>query len=187
MDPRSGSASARISRRCGVDSATVHQRYVQHVTNPQKPSAIVVGLGNQNFFATGHVQCFLRKNVIDQAANGALRWGRPRSGAPIPPPVRLHWQACRWCPPQRRQHLVRGGEEQLSILRQEYQRRAGSSGSALHSRRASAPFLTPCIVAGRGEGCYSRTSWLALLNGFASRTRPACQDAAGPDVRGVCR
>jgi DNA-binding transcriptional LysR family regulator len=42
----------------------------------------------------------------------------------IPPPARLHRQVCRWSPPQRRQHLVQGGEEQLSILRREYQRRA---------------------------------------------------------------
>jgi hypothetical protein len=39
----------------------VHERYVQYVTNPPRPSATVIGLGNQNFFATGHVQCFLRK------------------------------------------------------------------------------------------------------------------------------
>jgi len=43
------------------------------MTNPQKPSATVnIGLSNQNFFATGHVQCFLRKSVVDYAANGAL-------------------------------------------------------------------------------------------------------------------
>jgi hypothetical protein len=133
MNPRSGLASARISRRCGVDSTTVHERYVQHVTNPQKPSATVnIGLGNQNFFATGHVQCFLRKTWSTmQRMHAALRVGLDQAPL-IPPPVRLHWQACRWCPPQRRQHLVPGGEEQLSILRQEYQRRARSSGSALH-------------------------------------------------------
>src|ERR1700730_18016170 len=62
MSTRSELASARISRRCDVDSTTVHERYVQYVTNPQRPSATAnIGLGNQNFFATGHVQCFLRK------------------------------------------------------------------------------------------------------------------------------
>ena len=73
MSTRSGFASARISRRFGVDSTTVHERYVQYVTNPQRPSATVnIGLGNQDFSATGHVQCFLPESVADNAANGAL-------------------------------------------------------------------------------------------------------------------
>jgi hypothetical protein len=62
--------------------------------------------------------------------------GRLDQAPLIPPPARLHWQACRWSPPQRRQHLVQGGEEQLSILRREYQPAGGSSGSAFMSRRA---------------------------------------------------
>jgi hypothetical protein len=51
----------------------VHERYVQYVTNAQRPSATVnIGLGNQNFFATGHVQCSSPESVVDNAANGAL-------------------------------------------------------------------------------------------------------------------
>jgi hypothetical protein len=43
------------------------------VTNAQRPSATVnIGLGNQNFFATGHVQCSSPESVVDNAANGAL-------------------------------------------------------------------------------------------------------------------
>ena len=94
MNPRSGSASARISRRCGVDSTTVHARYAQHVVNPQKPSATVnIGPGHQNFFATGHVQCFLRKTWSTMQRTARCAAGRPRSAPLIPPPVRL--QACR--------------------------------------------------------------------------------------------
>src|SRR5258705_4682480 len=115
MSTRSVLASARISRRCGVGSTTVHERYVQYVTNPQSPSATVnIGLGNQIFFATGHVQCFLRKawSTMQRtdAAVGSIRRPDPTARA------LAHWQACRWGPPQRRQHLVQGGEQQLSIL-----------------------------------------------------------------------
>ena len=130
MSTRSGLALARISRRCGVGSTTVHERYVQYVTNPQRPSATVnIELGNQIFFATGHVQCFLRKawSTMQRtdAAVGSIRRPDPTARA------LAHWQACRWGPPQRRQHLVQGGEQQLSILRREYQRRV-CSGSALY-------------------------------------------------------
>src|ERR1700732_1062080 len=134
MSTRSGLASASISRRCGVDSTTVHERYVQYVTNPQGPSATVnIGLGNQNFFATGHVQCFLRgRQCSERRADAA---GRLDQAPLIPPPARLHWQACRGRPPQRRQHLVQGGEEQLSILRREYQRRADLLGAGSTGQR----------------------------------------------------
>src|SRR5258708_16808778 len=128
MSTRSELASARISGRCDVDSTAVHKRYVEYVTNPQRPSARVnIGLGNQNFFATGHVQCFLRKRGRQCSERRADAAGRLDQAPLIPPPARLHWQACRWSPQQRRQHPVQGGEEQLSILRREYQRRRGPS------------------------------------------------------------
>jgi hypothetical protein len=62
-------------------------------------------------------------SVVDNAANGAVTLRVARSLAPYPTATRLHWQPCRRGPLQRRQHLVQGGEEQLSIVRREYQRR----------------------------------------------------------------
>ena len=79
---------------------------------------------------------FTPESVVDNAANGALTLRSARSGALIPPPARLHWQACRWSPPRRRQRLVQGGEEQLSILRREYQRRADLQDLPFISGRA---------------------------------------------------
>ena len=91
MSTRSGLASARISRRCGVDSTTVHERYVQYVTNPQRPSATVnIELGNQNFFATGHVQCFSGKRGRQCSERRADAAGRLDQAPLIPPPARLH-------------------------------------------------------------------------------------------------
>jgi hypothetical protein len=52
-------ASAGISRGCGIHFATVQECAVKYVINPQRPSAIVnIGLGNKNFFATGHAHRF---------------------------------------------------------------------------------------------------------------------------------
>src|SRR5258707_12686191 len=118
MSTRSELASARISRGCDVDSTTVHERYVQYITNPRRPSPTVnIGLGDQTSFATGHVQYFLRKAWMTMQRTVRCRCGSARSGAPDPTARALAGLQVE--PAQRRKHLVQGGEEQLSILRRE--------------------------------------------------------------------
>ena len=69
-----GLSLARISRRCGVDFATVPERYIRDQISPRRPSATVnVGLGHRNFLC--HSPCavfFSSGNVLDNATNGAL-------------------------------------------------------------------------------------------------------------------
>jgi DNA-binding transcriptional LysR family regulator len=101
----------------------VHERYVQYITNSRRPSPTVnIGLGDQTSLATGHVQYFLRKAWMTMQRTVRCRCGSARFGAPDPTARALAGLQVE--PPQRRQHLVQGGKEQLSILRREYQRRA---------------------------------------------------------------
>jgi hypothetical protein len=74
-------------------------------------------------------------SVVDNAANGAvtLRVGSIRH--PLHRP-RICTGRLQVGPLQRRQHLVQGGEEQLSIIRREYQRRADLQDVPFMPRRA---------------------------------------------------
>jgi len=61
-EPQVGISISEGFQKMRVDSTTVHERYVQYVTRSAKTIGNShIGLGNQNFFATGHVQCFLGK------------------------------------------------------------------------------------------------------------------------------
>jgi hypothetical protein len=96
-------------------------------------------------------------SVVDNAANGAVTLRVGSIGSPFSHrPGACTGRPAGGGPLQRRQHLVQGGEEQLSIVRREYQRRADLQDvpfmpvALISPRRWRMPLTTRAVSSGTG-------------------------------------